>query len=86
MSVDARDTNTYRVMIHPTTNEVEIMSFDLGYIDASVTGRYSTINDTPAWVQERVAVLMMTDPTPPTQGVDAVGRRIDKSTYWVYHD
>lgn len=78
------DNVTYRVTIHPTTNVVEIMSFDIGCIDASVTGLYSTINETPPWVQERIAVLMMTDPTPPTEEVGEVGRRINKSTYWVY--
>jgi hypothetical protein len=82
--VGKADNVTYRVTIHPTTNEVEIMSFDIGCIDASVTGLYSTINETPSWVQERIAVLMMTDPTPPTEEVGEVGRRIDKSTYWVY--
>jgi hypothetical protein len=84
--VGKADNVTYRVTIHPTTNEVEIMSFDIGCIDASVTGLYSTINETPSWVQERIAVLMMTDPTPPTEEVGEVGRRIDKSTYWVYQD
>ena len=62
------------------------MCFDLGSIDAPDTGLYSTINETPSWVQERIAVLMMTDPTPPTEEVEEVGRRIDKSTYWVYQD
>jgi hypothetical protein len=62
------------------------MCFDLGSIDASGTGLYSNINETPSWIQERIAVLMMTDPTPPTEEVDDVGRRIDKSTYWVYQD
>ena len=80
------DYKTYRVTVHPTTGRVEIMCFDLGSIDASGTGLYSNINETPSWVQERIAVLMMTDPTPPTEEVDDVGRRIDKSTYWVYQD
>ena len=62
------------------------MCFDPGSIDASGTGLYSNINETPSWIQERIAVLMMTDPTPPTEEVDDVGRRIDKSTYWVYQD
>ena len=30
------DTITYRVTIHPTTNKVNVMSFDLDAIDASV--------------------------------------------------
>ena len=62
------------------------MTFDLGCIDASALGRYSSINETPPWVQERIATLMMVDPTPPTKQVDGVGHRIDRSTYWVYHE
>jgi hypothetical protein len=77
---------TYRITIHSTTEEVDIMCFDIGCIDTSVLGHYVSINETPQWVQERIAVLMMTDPTPPTEEVDAVGRRIDRSTYWVYHE
>jgi len=84
--VGANDTTTYRVTIHPTTNKVDIMSFDIGCIYAGALGSYDSINDTPTWVQERIAVLMMTDPTPPTEEVEEVGRRIDKSTYWVYHE
>lgn len=76
---------TYRVTIHPTTNEVDIMCFDIECIDTSVLGHYVSINNTPEWVQERIAVLMMTDPTPPTEEVGEVGRRIDRSTYWVYY-
>jgi hypothetical protein len=62
------------------------MCFDIECIDTSVLGHYVSINETPQWVQERIAVLMMTDPTPPTEEVGEVGRRIDRSTYWVYHE
>jgi len=84
--VVSSNTTTYRVAIHPTTNEVDIMCFDLGGIDTSVLGRYDNINETPKWVQERIATLMLVDPTPPTKKVEGVGHRIDRSTYWVYHE
>ena len=74
---------TYRVFIHPRDG-VEIMCFDIDNIDTSVTGRYDTINDIPQWIQKKVAVLMMTNPTPPTEPVEGVGHRIDQNTYWVY--
>ncbi len=78
------DNITYRVTIHPTTNEVEIMCFDLETIDASALGLYASVNETPQWVQERIATLMLVDPTPPTEEVGGVGHRIDADTYWVY--
>ena len=80
------DNVTYRVTIHPTTNEVEIMSFDLETVDAPDLGRYGSINEAPKWVQERIATLMMVDPTPPIDEVGGVGHRIDGDTYWVYCD
>ena len=78
------DTVTYRVMIHPTTNIVDVMCFDLEAIDSSDLGTYDSINDTPAWIQERIATLMLVDPTPPTEEVGGVGHRIDRDTYWIY--
>jgi hypothetical protein len=29
-------------------------------------------------------VLMMCDPTPPTEPVEGIGRRIDEHTFWVF--
>ena len=75
---------TYRVTVHPTTNEVEIMAFELLGVDTSALGLYDSIKQAPLWVQERVATLMMIDPTPPIEPVEGVGRRIDASTYWVH--
>ena len=84
-NVSVCDNKNYRVMIHPTTNKVDILCFGLEAIDASALGLYDSINDTPEWVQERIAILMMTNGKPPTEPVDGVGHRIDSYTYWVYH-
>ena len=78
------DNATYRVTVHPTTNKVTVMSFDLDAIDATDLGVYDTINETPRWIRERIATLMLVDPTPPTESIDGVGHRIDKTTYWIY--
>ena len=79
-----REFTTYRVAIHPTTDKVVIMSFDLGGVDAPYSGVYDSINDTPTLIQERIATLMLVDPTPPTEEVGGIGHRIDRDTYWVY--
>tara|TARA_R100001377_G_scaffold72252_2_gene48030 strand:- start:1511 stop:1768 length:258 start_codon:yes stop_codon:yes gene_type:complete len=78
---------TYRVAIDPVTNKVEVMCFDVEFlVDHNDIGTYDSMNETPLWIQERIAVLMITDPTVrPLQDVAGVGRRIDRSTYWVYH-
>jgi|TARA_R110000782_G_scaffold194333_1_gene283954 hypothetical protein len=38
----------------------------------------------PQWMQEKVALLMMTSSTPPIQEVTGIGQRISEDTFWVY--
>jgi hypothetical protein len=45
---------------------------------------YNSVNDLPKWMQEKLALLMMTSAKPPTEEVDGVGRRIDDTVYWLY--
>lgn len=78
------DNNCYRVEVYPDTGKVQVMSFDLDCIDVSALGLYDSINNTPDWIQERIATLMLVDPTPPTKEVNGIGHRIDQTTYWVY--
>jgi hypothetical protein len=53
-------------------------------VDVSPERVYNGVNDLPEWMQEGVALLMMTSAEPPTNEVDGVGRRIDETTYWLY--
>jgi len=84
--VSVGDNKIYRVMIHPTKKDVDILCFGLEAVDATALGHYMNMTDTPTWIQERIAVLMMTNETPPTEPVEGVGHRIDANTFWVYHD
>lgn len=56
----------------------------LNAIDNEVDGYYDSVNDLPVWMQERLAILLLTSAVPPTQEVDGVGRRIDDRTFWLY--
>jgi hypothetical protein len=38
----------------------------------------------PQWMQEKVALLMMTSTDPPTVPVEGIGKRISENTFWVY--
>ena len=49
-------------------------------------GSIKCVSDLPKLVQERLNLLRMVDPTPPTEWIEDVGRRIDKSTFWIYRD
>ena len=78
------DDNVYRVSIDNTTKRVEVLCIGIDSVDSEAEGMYASVNDLPVWAQERVAVLMLCDPTPPTQEVHGVGRRIDRDVYWVH--
>jgi hypothetical protein len=46
MSDEVCDNKNYRVSIHPTTNEVDILCFGLEAIDASALGLYGAVYTT----------------------------------------
>jgi hypothetical protein len=75
------DNDTYRVSVFP--DGIDVMCFGLADVDPQVEGHYDRPDDLPRWVQERLAVLSMIPPTPPTPFVDGVGRRISVHVYWV---
>lgn len=76
------DDNIYRVSIFP--DGIDIVCFGLSRIDSDISGHYDQVDDLPNWVKERLAVLMITSSTPPTQEVAGIGRRISSHVYWVY--
>lgn len=76
------DDNVYRVSVFP--DGIDIICFGLSSIDSHINGHYDRSDDLPNWVKERLAVLMITSGTPPTQEVAGVGRRISSHVYWVY--
>lgn len=78
------DDNIYRVRIEPTTKCVRVDCIGLESVDAIVDGIYADTSKLPMWMQEKLAVLTMMSPKPPTKNVPDVGRRINDDTYWVY--
>jgi len=76
------DNNIYRISV--SSKKVDVICFGLSRIDSPLEGYYDTVDDLPQWVKERLAVLMITDSTPPTQEVAGIGRRISRTVYWVY--
>ena len=82
VDVEMHDDNVYRVSVFP--DGIDIICFGLSSIDSHINGHYDRSDDLPNWVKERLAVLMITSGTPPTQEVAGVGRRISSHVYWVY--
>jgi hypothetical protein len=79
-----RPDTVYRVVLSNETKLVHVISFGMERVDVSPERVYNSVNDLPKWMQEGVALLMMTSAKPPTEEVDGVGRRIDETTYWLY--
>ena len=75
------DDSIYRVSVCP--DGVDVVCFGMG-VDTIHDGHYINVDVLPKWVQERLAVLMMMNYTPPTEEVESVGRRISRDVYWVY--
>lgn len=78
----------YRVSLDPIKNTVEISCIGMDRVDNSLDGTYLSVDDLPQWVQGRIALLMMTDPNPPSlrlgcPELEGVGRRVDKYTFWI---
>jgi hypothetical protein len=77
-----REDYTYRVEIGGEW--VTIICFGFPSVDTDCEGSYYGVDALPNWVQERLAVLMMTPTTKPTMDIEKVGRRISEHVFWVY--
>jgi hypothetical protein len=80
------DDSIYRVFINKRKELVEVICLGMNSVDSEAEGFYSSVDDLPNWIQKRMAVLLLCDPTPPTEEVRGVGFRVDADTFWVYHD
>ena len=81
MSLD--NDRLYRVSLDPIKNTVQISCIGMDRVDNSLNDTYLSVDDLPKWVQERIALLMMTDPNPPNSEVEGVGHRVSKYTFWI---
>lgn len=74
----------YRVNVSYGDGTVSVISFGIENVDSDEDATYDSMQELPQWIQERIAVLSMLSHEPPTENVEGVGRRINKSVYWVY--
>lgn len=77
------DDYTYRVNIE-ADGSIHIVCFGLPTVDSNCEGHYDKADDLPNWVQDRLAILMMTPNVKPTPDIRGVGRRISGSVFWIY--
>lgn len=78
-----------RLYIHPVTRTVDVSRYDLSdfaNMPEGILGWYRSVDDLPEWVAKKLAVLSMINPDEhPTPDIKGVGRRINRSVYWIYH-
>ena len=79
------DDHVYRVCLpKPPETRVVVMHFGVEKLDEQYCGTYDSADALPMWIQERLAVLMMTPTEFPTVEIPTVGRRISEYVFWVF--
>ena len=73
----------YRVMVDNGKNCVRVQCIGMYCLDSDVEDTYSGLEKLPQWMQEKVALLMMTSYTPPTTPIEGIGQRIGANKFWV---
>jgi hypothetical protein len=80
----SKNDTTYRVFIEKTSGRVEVVCFGMNTLDNTRVGIYTNQTELPQWIQDRLAVLIMIDPTPPAREIEGVGVRVNQETFWVF--
>ena len=78
----SRNYTIYRVNFPDGKENVEIVCFGMECLDTSVKSHYINIRETPKWVQEGVARLMIVD------NIKGVGERHSskRNIFYLFHD
>lgn len=76
---------TYRVSICDTTKRVEVICFGIGSLANGVTGTYTSEQELPDWMRQKLAVLRILSLPPPVEDIPDVGRRLQEGVFWIYH-
>lgn len=76
------DDKIYRVCV--CDDSVEVLCLGIDSIDVDCTGVYPAIEKLPKWIQKKLAVLLLIDPTPPNEPVAGLGMRIERNVFWVF--
>lgn len=83
---DLYNSRILRIEIGEKTTSVVTFGLSLedGVLDSELEGDYPNPQALPEWVQERLAILVLTSPEAPTEEVAGIGRRMAENIFWVY--
>lgn len=77
------DDKIYRVDLG-RSDKILVTCYGIDSIDSVLKPYYNSVNDLPDWVQKRLSVLMLLDPDKTNNDVAKVGRRINRTVFWIY--
>jgi hypothetical protein len=77
------DDKIYRVDLSDS-EKIIVISYGIDQTDSALGKMYPSVDDLPDWVQKKLAVLSLLDPSKPNGDVPEVGRRINQHIFWIY--
>ena len=80
------DRPTYYVKINNDTKSVYIQCIGMECVDSTIRSEYASLDDTPEWVQRKVAILMVGGYTFGQEPIEGVGNRYGDDTFLVVPD
>jgi len=80
MSEVTQPNTSYHVNISNDTGLVRITCLGIECVDTVLKGSYSSLNEVPLWVQEKLSLLMMLESK---ATLDSIGMKIDDNTFMV---
>ena len=60
---NTQDYTLYQVKVDPNTKRVHVSCLGMYCVDSGLKEWYESVDDLPKWVRDKLAVLMMLEPT-----------------------
>jgi len=78
MSKVTQPNKSYHVSIYNATGHVECTCLGIECVDMPLKGSYSSLDEMPMWIQERISLLMMLESK---ATLVKIGMKIDDNTF-----
>ena len=77
-----QDYTLYQVKIDPNTKRVHVSCLGIYCVDSGLKEWYESVDDLPKWVREKLAILMMLEPT--LDYKSEIGYRASDYEFYIY--
>ena len=77
---NTQDYTLYQVKIYSDTKRVHVSCLGMYCVDSELKEWYESVDDLPKWVREKLAVLMMLEPT---KHKPELGYRINDNEFYI---